>query len=72
MALRAADLRRADVIWHLAVSYQALVESGAPGDLLAGVAYWLRRTCREGVSEEDLAHVLEALGTLPMVRKPPA
>jgi len=64
-------LKRADCIWHLAVSYQALVEAGAPADLVAGVAYWLRRATREGLTDADIEHVLEAAGTAPLARREP-
>lgn len=53
--------KRSEVIWHFSTAYGALVEAGAPDDLVRGVAYWLRRACREGLTDADLEHALESV-----------
>lgn len=64
---------RGQIIYDLAVAYQCVVEAEAPLDVVAGLAYWLRVASREGLTSEDLEHVLEATaeGSIsPLARKP--
>lgn len=66
--------QRGLVIYDLAAAYSNLADAGAPDDLLLGVAYWLRKATREGITDADLAHALDATSdgkVSPLQRKAP-
>jgi hypothetical protein len=58
-------------IYALSSAYADLVDSDAPPDITIGVAFWLRKATREGMTDDDLEHVLNALGATPLTKKGP-